>query len=94
MAVTMLVRVAAALNAPMSFFFEGVGPQIDEPGPSFIVHPWEQHRDSQSPRSISNPHSSTRKGVTITLKALAKSSGYGCEITQPDTSIVMTSLAA
>ncbi len=30
-AVTMLVRAAAALDAPMSFFFEGVGPQIDEP---------------------------------------------------------------
>lgn len=36
MAVTMLVRAAAALNAPMSFFFEGVGPQIDEPEQPFI----------------------------------------------------------
>lgn len=31
MAVTPLVRAAAALKAPMSFFFDGVGPQIDEP---------------------------------------------------------------
>ena len=30
-AVTILVHAAAALNAPMSFFFEGVGPQIDQP---------------------------------------------------------------
>jgi len=30
-AVTTLVRAAAALNAPMSFFFEGVGPQIEQP---------------------------------------------------------------
>ena len=31
LAVTMLVRAAAALNAPVSFFLEGVGPQIDAP---------------------------------------------------------------
>jgi len=30
-AVTTLVRAAAALNAPMSFFFEGGGPQIEQP---------------------------------------------------------------
>lgn len=36
MAVTMLVRAAAARNAPISFFFEGVGPQIDEPEQPFI----------------------------------------------------------
>lgn len=42
-AVTILVHAADALNAPMSFFFEGVGPQIDEPeqpmlhGSHFVV---------------------------------------------------------
>ncbi|MBN9034891.1 MAG: helix-turn-helix transcriptional regulator [Rhizobiales bacterium] len=30
-AVTTLVRAAAALSAPMSFFFEGVGPQVKKP---------------------------------------------------------------
>lgn len=32
----MLVRAAAALDAPMSFFFEGVGHQIDEPEQSML----------------------------------------------------------
>ena len=36
MAVTMLVRAAAALNAPMSFFFEGVGPQVNSPAQSLL----------------------------------------------------------
>lgn len=35
-AVTMLVRAAAALNAPISFFLEGVDPQIDKPDQPFI----------------------------------------------------------
>ncbi|NGO55869.1 helix-turn-helix transcriptional regulator [Mesorhizobium camelthorni] len=30
-AVTILLRAATALEAPMSFFFEGVGPKIGEP---------------------------------------------------------------
>ena len=30
-AVTTLVRAATALSAPMSFFFEGVGPQVRKP---------------------------------------------------------------
>ncbi|WP_244561614.1 hypothetical protein [Mesorhizobium australicum] len=30
-AVTTLVRAATALSAPMSFFFDGVGPQIRKP---------------------------------------------------------------
>ena len=31
MAVTTLVRAAAALDAPLSFFLEGIGPQRQEP---------------------------------------------------------------
>lgn len=30
-AVTILVRAAAALDAPTSFFLQGIGPQIEEP---------------------------------------------------------------
>jgi transcriptional regulator with XRE-family HTH domain len=33
-AVAILLRAATALEAPISFFFEGVGPQIAEPEPS------------------------------------------------------------
>jgi transcriptional regulator with XRE-family HTH domain len=35
-AVTTLVRAATALNAPMSFFFEGVGPQVNSPAQSLL----------------------------------------------------------
>jgi transcriptional regulator with XRE-family HTH domain len=68
-AVTMLVRAAAALDAPMSFFFEGVGPQTDEP-----EQPMLHGRDSMVAQALAKIEDrKVRAALRTVIRALGQS---------------------